>query len=123
VRVKGIHLPLMVLIQYDHSLHTFIFCSLFEFFFYYLIDFISFFSRARYRGFCLSAITLLPIGSQTLLYGSSDAGKTIHTKDEQLNALMAQLGAKLNLMGREVQGTQVFTPMDIEGHLVCSYER
>jgi hypothetical protein len=76
----------------------------------------------RYRGFCLSAITLLPINSQTLLYGSSDAGLTIHTEDARLNALMAQLGSKLNLMGREVQGTQVFTPMDIEGHLVCELE-
>ena len=72
----------------------------------------------RYRGFCLSAITLLPISSSTILYGSSDAGRTIFTKDEKLNSLMLQTGMKINLMGRMVQGTMIQTPLDIEGHLV-----
>jgi hypothetical protein len=38
-----------------------------------------------FRGFRLICMTLLPISSSTLVYGSNDAGRTIRASDERMN--------------------------------------
>jgi hypothetical protein len=53
-----------------------------------------------YLGFRLIAITILPINSTTLRYGSCDAGVTIHCEDPTLNKMMKQAARKMNLRVR-----------------------
>jgi len=52
-------------------------------------------------------MSILPIGKDTLVYGSGDGGKTIHTDDPSVNKIMETLGKRLNLaphiIGRENQ--------------------
>ena len=50
-----------------------------------------------FRGFRLIAVPLLPINSETLIYGSADAGKTVHADIEEVNSKMEKLGRILNL--------------------------
>ena len=73
-----------------------------------------------YRGFRLTAVSILPLNSSSLIYGSSDAGNTVHTDDPAFNALMEQIGGRLNLKGHlvgpESSPSEVFGPCDIEGH-------
>lgn len=40
--------------------------------------------RTDYRGFRLVAQALLPIGDDTLVYGSSDAGATVRNGSEEV---------------------------------------
>lgn len=50
-----------------------------------------------YRGFRMTAQALLPLGSNSLKYGSSDAGRTIHKDDPKMNELLKKAAQKLNL--------------------------
>ena len=50
-----------------------------------------------YFGFRLIAISLLPIDSSTLIYGTCDAGRTIHSKDDKFAAIMQKAGERLHL--------------------------
>ena len=72
-----------------------------------------------YRGFRLVAVSLLPISSKTIIYGSSDAGRTVHSSDEHFNELMKTTGNLLNVKGHKVgvDSTVVYGAADIEGHL------
>jgi hypothetical protein len=76
-----------------------------------------------FRGFRLIAMPILPIGSQTLVYGSSDGGGNIHTSNEQMNARMRLVGNILNLAphyvwdGHNRYRSKIYGPVDIEGHL------
>jgi hypothetical protein len=45
----------------------------------------------------MSAQAFLPLGKNSLKYGSSDAGITVHKDDEKLNALMEEAARRLNL--------------------------
>lgn len=56
------------------------------------------------------------MGPESIRYGSNDAGKTIHTKDANLNLLIANIGRELNLRGRSVNGVNIYGPADLEGH-------
>lgn len=71
-----------------------------------------------YRGYRVVAMSLLPISKETIIYGSSDAGKTVHASDPSFNERMAQAAHVLNLKGHKVgpELTTVFGPADIEGH-------
>jgi hypothetical protein len=51
----------------------------------------------RHHGFCLIAVTLLPLAQGSLLYGSADGGKTCFASNAELNGLMAQAGTDINL--------------------------
>jgi len=67
-------------------------------------------------------MSLLPIGKNSLKYGTSDAGKTIHFDDPLINKKMKAAGQKLNLKGHYVGIKQPSTkkmwgPADIECHL------
>lgn len=76
----------------------------------------------EYRGYRLLAMSLLPIGPETLLHGSSDAARTFSRDSEgALSGMLAQLATVLNLREhsvRDAQGAaqQVALAFDTEGH-------
>ena len=72
-----------------------------------------------YRGFRLMALSLLPITSDTLCYGSADGGKTVQKNNLRMNHFAKTIGTMLNLRKHDVGpfNTSVYGPADIEGHL------
>ena len=71
-----------------------------------------------YRGYRLVAMTLLPLDAESQVFGSSDAGKTVHN-DPDVHHLLDQLGSKLNLRDHPVGKTaeiRLKTPIDLEVH-------
>jgi serine/threonine protein kinase/tetratricopeptide (TPR) repeat protein len=76
-----------------------------------------------YRGFRLLCQSVLPVGSNTLIYGSSDGGKHVYATDPDMNRRMKRVAKMLNLAGHNVwdmaKTTQVrlHGPVDCEGHL------
>ena len=40
------------------------------------------------RGYVVVAQSLLPVGRTTIVYGSNDAGRTIHASDKEFDRLM-----------------------------------
>lgn len=71
-----------------------------------------------YRGYRVVAMSLLPIAKDTIIYGSADAGETVHASDPAFNQRMSQAAHVLNLKGHKAgrMQTTVFGPADIEGH-------
>lgn len=79
-----------------------------------------------YRGFRVTATSLLPIsGRDTLIYGSCDAGKTVQTTDPHFNDLMERAGTLLNLKphyaGRD-NPKLIYMPVDVEGHVTLRFK-
>jgi len=77
-----------------------------------------------YKGYRLNATSILPVGPDTLIYGSADGGKTVHNKFKEMSALMRKAGRQLNLkthwafpLTGKPSGVQICGPVDIEGHL------
>ena len=70
-------------------------------------------------GFRLIATSILPIGRDTLVYGSMDAGNTVCNDNLRLSGMMDTIGKKLNLKRHAVgnPGKHVWTSIDTEGHL------
>lgn len=70
------------------------------------------------RGYRLLAMSVVPIGGNTLIYGSSDAGLTVHADNDQFNEVMRRaanyLGLKAHLVGSGEMKT-IYGPTDIEG--------
>jgi Clustered mitochondria len=56
-------------------------------------------------------------GKKSLVYGSADAGRTVHASDPTFNELMDRAGGRLNLAKHTVGDKQLSGPGDIEGHL------
>lgn len=52
-------------------------------------------------GFRLIAMSILPVGRNTIVYGSCDAGRNIHATDSELNKLMAKAAKMQNLKPHE----------------------
>ncbi|GAM22133.1 hypothetical protein SAMD00019534_053080 [Acytostelium subglobosum LB1] len=77
----------------------------------------------NYRGFRLIVISELPINAHTLVFGSSNAGETIH-ENETVFKMMVKIGEILNLQTHKVEergkvNSKQFTiplAIDIEGH-------
>lgn len=70
-----------------------------------------------YSGYRLVASVRLPISQQTLIYGSSDGGATIHQKDPIFNRMMQEAAAHLNIKQHEVApGISLYSAVDMEGH-------
>ncbi len=69
-----------------------------------------------YKGFRLIAITVLPIDRHTLVGGTSDAGRNIHSSDFLLNQKLAKAGQVLNLKQHQVRGHTIYSACDLEGH-------
>lgn len=76
-----------------------------------------------YRGFRLLCQSVLPIGADTLIYGSSDGGKNIVASDPEMNRRMKRVAKTLNLAGHNVTNSartsevRLHGPVDCEGHL------
>eukprot|EP01132_Coremiostelium_polycephalum_P005864 gene5864-7293_t len=75
-----------------------------------------------YRGFRLMAMSLLPISKSSLIYGSSDAGQTVHTSNTIFNHLFTSAAKVVNLKPHLVQDISnelktIYGPIDIEGHI------
>jgi tetratricopeptide (TPR) repeat protein len=87
-----------------------------------------------YRGYRLVACSLLPIGADTLRYGSDDGGQTVHNDDPVLANKMRRVARQLHLKGHVVgrrplpagdassatspaSTRMLHGPGDIEGHL------
>ncbi|KAN0015625.1 hypothetical protein ACTFIU_008366 [Dictyostelium citrinum] len=75
-----------------------------------------------YRGFRLMAMSLLPISKKSLIYGSCDAGQTVHTSNNIFNNLFSNAAKIVNLKAHFVQDISgdiksISGPIDIEGHL------
>ena len=76
------------------------------------------FALIDFRGYRLCAMSIIPIGKDTLIYGSSDGGHTVHARNFSFNNLMAKAGGKLNLKPHVVKEKLMLTPGDIE---VCGH--
>ena len=74
-----------------------------------------------YRGYRLIAMSTLPIDSNTLKFGSSDAGNSVHNEIPELNKLVSETCNKLNLKqhfcGKPPNTVLVPGPVDLECHL------
>lgn len=75
-----------------------------------------------FRGFRLSCQALLPIGKNTLVYGS-DNGGTTHLDDPGFRTEMAKVCDKLNIKAHSftpsgLPSRTVYGPVDLEGHRV-----
>lgn len=55
-----------------------------------------------YRGYRLLVLPVLPIGSDTLYYGSNDGGRTFYAKNASMGRLMEAVGSRLNLKGNHL---------------------
>lgn len=74
----------------------------------------------RHCGFTLVALSMLPIGGNSLVYGSDDAGRTVHFDDDVIYEKMKQTANALNLKGHYLVADTsklIYGPGDIEGHL------
>lgn len=73
-----------------------------------------------YRGFRISAISLLPIRKSTICYGSSDGGETIHNDDPAIEQEMKKAAKYLNLkehfVGSYQGGQALYSVGDLEVH-------
>jgi len=79
-------------------------------------------SLVDYLGFRVIAMSLLPVSKDTLIYGTADAAKTIHSDSVEFNSLMKKAAARLNLSAHRAgrpntAGVMVWSAVDLEGHL------
>ena len=69
------------------------------------------------------AASLLPLGKDTLVYGSADGGETIRAMNSQINAKIDLVAEKLNLYGEHIWNNRktekgwLSLSCDIEGHM------
>lgn len=74
----------------------------------------------RYCGLTLIALTMLPISKGSLIYGSDNAGKSVHLEDEKIYEKMKKTARRLNLKGHFLTANtekMIWGPGDIEGHI------
>lgn len=72
-----------------------------------------------YKGWRLICISVLPIGSKSIIYGSVDGGVTVHNSDTLLNLKMKKASSLLNLKPHfcgEREAKTVYSCVDLEGH-------
>eukprot|EP01091_Cochliopodium_minus_P019576 TRINITY_DN8269_c0_g1_i2.p1 TRINITY_DN8269_c0_g1~~TRINITY_DN8269_c0_g1_i2.p1 ORF type:complete len:734 (+),score=164.05 TRINITY_DN8269_c0_g1_i2:154-2202(+) len=71
-----------------------------------------------YKGYRLVAQALLPIDTETIIYGSNDGAKTIHTSNKEINGYIKKVSEYLNLKEHEVgiSNKLVYSCVDLEGH-------
>ena len=70
----------------------------------------------NYLGWRVIVISLLPISTKTLVYGSADGAKHVYNNSETMETIMSQIGKLLHLREHEVQGVSIYGPADLEGH-------
>ncbi|GAM25978.1 hypothetical protein SAMD00019534_091530 [Acytostelium subglobosum LB1] len=69
-------------------------------------------------GYRLIAISVLPIKKDTLIYGSSDGGNTMHNDVDEVNEMMEKVCKKMNLKGHlaGLDPKYIYGPGDFEIH-------
>ena len=70
-----------------------------------------------YKGQRLVAMTQLPLSRAHLVYGSKDAGRTVHNDIAEFSEHMAAAGQALHLAPHPVGGCLLHTAGDVEGHV------
>jgi hypothetical protein len=70
-----------------------------------------------YRGYRLSATSLLPLNDMTLVYGSNDGGRFIHNDNYDVMGAIRKAMTALNLSQCKKRTKFVWGPFDLEGHL------
>ena len=70
-----------------------------------------------YRGFRVRCVAVLPIDADTLVYGSTDWGRTVRASSAAYNSAIRALAQQLHLKPHVVGGTTITTPCDLEGHI------
>mmetsp|Transcript_22531 Transcript_22531/g.32926 ORF Transcript_22531/g.32926 Transcript_22531/m.32926 type:complete len:1011 (+) Transcript_22531:60-3092(+) len=74
-----------------------------------------------YKGFRMTAQAFLPLGNNSLVYGSADGGRVIHKSHPGVNSAMERAAAALNLRAHSVGPpghlTELHAAVDIEGHI------
>jgi hypothetical protein len=74
-----------------------------------------------YLGYRIMATSLLPLAKNSLVYGSQDQCRTVHSSNEMCNKLMEIAGEKLNLKPHKVgpaeSPVELVGPGDIEVHM------
>jgi len=63
----------------------------------------------------------LPLGSETIRWGSSDGGKSFHDEDPDVRDLVQELGQKLNLKVHNFKETELYGPIDFEVIILLFY--
>mmetsp|Transcript_36210 Transcript_36210/g.70372 ORF Transcript_36210/g.70372 Transcript_36210/m.70372 type:complete len:1152 (+) Transcript_36210:44-3499(+) len=66
---------------------------------------------------------ILPLEGSKLVYGSDDAGRTVHNSDTEFADYMRLVAKELNLAEHNVNGAMLCTGGDVEGHVVTSDRR
>jgi hypothetical protein len=79
------------------------------------------FALIDHSGFRIMAMSTAPIGKRSLVYGSADAGRVIHSGDMEAARAMKAVGDRLNLAPHPVQDRvgavhSLVGPVDIEVH-------
>jgi hypothetical protein len=72
-----------------------------------------------YRGYRLTVEPVLPVGSNTIVYGSADGGRTIFDSCPEMNARMKLAASILNLRGHWVWNWDKSKKAKIYGPVVC----
>ncbi|MDP2437556.1 MAG: hypothetical protein Q8P67_17575 [archaeon] len=74
-----------------------------------------------YMGFRMIAISILPVTPSTLVYGSADAGITVHDDNSEFSKCMLQAAKRLNLAphycGAPGAQRRLSAACDVEGHV------
>lgn len=63
-----------------------------------------------YYGFVLLALAQLPISEKTLCYGTSNAGKTIHSTNQEILHIMKKIGEEFHLQPRQLGDKWFYGP-------------
>ena len=50
-----------------------------------------------HKGFRLIAMAVLPVSHDTIVYGSDDGGRTVHTDDDAINDVMQAVGERVSV--------------------------
>lgn len=70
-----------------------------------------------YKGFRVLALSILPIGGDSLCYGSPNAGRNVFNGNPEVNRMMEEAGAQLYLKKHLVSSTvELNSPGDLEVH-------
>lgn len=77
----------------------------------------------RYRGHCILAESIIPVGADSLVYGSRDGGLSVFADNAELNEKMRLAAKHLNLKAHRVWNREksksvvLHAPIDMEGHI------
>jgi len=75
------------------------------------------FALIDFQGFRLSVMTTLPINNDTIVYGSNDAGKTVHF-ESSIHFMVLKIGKVLHLQPHIVNDKEMALCGDIEVHKI-----